>query len=173
MGALIISQQSKHLNMGDTSLETCESSLDTSTSQTEAASDDEDEELLALRIAALESIKLKELASKAPTASQESKKPDFVIKSHPKRSNLRCIVTCEDEYEASQQPPKHSPPVVAPFFDPTRPPPGFARNSPPLRRLSRSRSPPRRYLRSPGRWRSRSPQYRRRSPTPPSPSEWE
>jgi len=167
MAALIISQQSKHLNMGDTSLETCESSLDTSTSQTEAASDDEDEELLALRIAALESIKLKELASKAPTASQESKKPDFVIKSHPKRSNLRCIVTCEDEYEASQQPPKHSPPVVAPFFDPTRPPPGFARNSPPLRRLSRSRSPPRRYLRSPGRWRSRSPQYRRRSISPP------
>ena len=146
--------------------------MDTSTSQTEAASDDEDEELLALRIAALESIKLKELASKQPAATQkESKKPDFVIKSHPKRSNLRCIVTCEEEYEAaSQHQPKHSPPVVTPFFDPTRPPPGFARNSPPTVRRS-SRSPiPRRYSsRSPPpRWRSRSPQYRkRRSISPP------
>jgi len=172
MAAIVLGQQTKHLKMGDTSLETCESSLDTSTSQTEAASDDEDEELLALRIAALESIKLKELASKQPTATQdESKKPDFVIKSHPKRSNLRCIVTCEDEYEASQPQPKHSPPIVTPFFDPTRPPPGFARNSPPTVRRS-SRSPiSRRYSRSPlPRWRSRSPTYRKRRSISPPPS---
>ena len=89
--------------------------MDTSTSQTEAASDDEDDELLALRIAALESIKLKEskLASTKVPASQP-KKPDFVIKSHPGRSNLLSIVTCEEEYEASHPPHKHSPPTVTP-----------------------------------------------------------
>eukprot|EP00092_Neocalanus_flemingeri_P025905 GFUD01028072.1.p1 GENE.GFUD01028072.1~~GFUD01028072.1.p1 ORF type:complete len:945 (-),score=288.83 GFUD01028072.1:723-3557(-) len=161
--------QSENLKMGDTSLETFDSSLDTSTSQTEAASDDEDDELLALRIAALESIKLKEakLASSKAAASQQPKKPDFVIKSHPKRSNLLSIVTCEEEYETSL-PHKQSPPqTVTPFFDPTRPPPGFARNSPPpSRRFSRSPPPSRRFSRSPRRW-SRSPlPPRRRSISP-------
>jgi len=171
MAAIVLDGcQSELLKMGDTSLETCESSLDTSTSQTEAASDDEDDELLALRIAALESIKLKEskLASTKVPASQP-KKPDFVIKSHPGRSNLLSIVTCEEEYEASHPPHKHSPPTVTPFFDPTRPPPGFARNSPPLQRRPSSRSPlppSRRYSRSPRRYSSRSPQFRRRSNSP-------
>jgi len=168
--------QSENLKMGDSSLDTLESSLDTSTSQTEAASDDEDDELLALRIAALESIKLKEskLASSKVKATQQPKKPDFVIKSHPKRSNLLSIVTCEEEYETSlpNKQSQQSPPTVTPFFDPTRPPPGFARNSPPPRRYSRSppsrrysRSPPRRWSRSPlpARRRSISPFRRRRS----------
>lgn len=175
MAAIVLDGgQTQHLKMGDTSLETCESSLDTSTSQTEAASDDEDDELLALRIAALESIKLKEskLASSKVPATQQSKKPDFVIKSHPKRSNLLSIVTHEEEFETSHgdhPPHKHSPPpTVTPFFDPTRPPPGFARNSPPASQRRFSRSPPRRYSRSPRRW-SRSPQSRRRSISPPGP----
>ena len=38
----------------------CPSSLDTTATSQEQASDDEDDELLALRIAALESIKIKE-----------------------------------------------------------------------------------------------------------------
>lgn len=154
------------LKMGDTSLETFDSSLETSTSQTDAASDDEDDELLALRIAALESIKLKESkqANKTPVLPQKPKKPDFVIKSHPKRSNLLSIVTCEEEYETSIPRKQCNVPSVAPFFDPTVPPPGFARKSPPARY---SRSPARRYSRSPGRrWGSRSPLPRRRSISP-------
>lgn len=166
---LLDGQQPELLKMGDTSLETLDSSsLDTSTSQTEAASDDEDDELLALRIAALESIKLKEskLASMKVSAAQQPKKPDFVIKSHPKRSNLLSIVTCEEEYETSLPQKQSSPPTVTPYFDPTRPPPGFARNSPPPRRFSSRSPPPIRFSRSPGRW-SRSPlPPRRRSISP-------
>jgi len=164
MAAVVLDgYSSDNIKMCDTSLETCESSLETSNSQIETASDDEDDELLALRIAALESIRLKE--SKAvpskTTVVNSSKKPDFVIKSHPKRSNLLSIVTCEEEYEASHSVSEKSPPPITPFFDPTRPPPGYARKSPPPRY---TRSPGRRMSRSPRR--SRSPLYRRRSISP-------
>lgn len=143
-------------------------------------SDDEDDELLALRIAALESIKLqksKPPAEKSTSRSPETEKPDFVIKSHPKRSNLLSIVTCEDEQDGGNPGERGSTaPAPLPFFDPTRPPPGFGQNrfskspfsrrsrSPVYRRfMSRSRS------RSPGRrpWsRSPPPLYRRRSISP-------
>lgn len=164
MAAVVLDgYSSDNIKMCDTSLDTCESSLETSNSQIETASDDEDDELLALRIAALESIRLKE--SKAvpskTTVVNSSKKPDFVIKSHPKRSNLLSIVTCEEEYEASHSVSEKSPPPITPFFDPTRPPPGYARKSPPPRFI---RSPGRRMSRSPRR--SRSPLYRRRSISP-------
>ena len=154
-------------------------SYDTNTvSQTDTTlSDDEDDELLALRIAALESIKLQK--SKAAAAKQSSKKteeekPDFVIKPHANRSNLLSIVTCEDEKEVATDKKESSSPPLIPYFDPTRPPPGFNRGSAgrisPFSRRSRS---PRRYgsrsrSRSPGRRWSRSPppHYRRRSVSP-------
>ena len=145
-------------------------------------SDDEDDELLALRIAALESIKLQKAkppTAKSPSRSPGSEKPDFVIKSHPKRSNLLSIVTCQDEQDGAGGPPAlrvSPPPAPLPYFDPTRPPPGFGQKrfsrspfsrrsrSPMYRRfVSRSRS------RSPGRrpWsRSPPPHYRRRSISP-------
>lgn len=182
---------SQELRMTDTSFE---SSYDKSTTLTgtdtnTTMSDDEDDELLALRIAALESIKLqksKPQAAKSASRSPETEKPDFVIKSHPKRSNLLSIVTCEDEQESGLPAKRSSPspaPAPLPFFDPTRPPPGFVQNrfsrspfsrrsrSPLYRRFvsrSRSRSPGRRpWSRSPpphyGRRRSISPYRRRRS----------
>jgi len=164
MAAVVLDgYSSDNIKMCDTSLETCESSLETSNSQIETASDDEDDELLALRIAALESIRLKETKAvpSKTTVVNSLKKPDFVIKSHPKRSNLLSIVTCEEEYEASHSVSEKSPPPITPYFDPTRPPPGYARKSPPPRFI---RSPGRRMSRSPRR--SRSPPYRRRSISP-------
>jgi len=169
----------------ESSLEGQESSLDTTATSQDQASDDEDDELLALRIAALESIKIKEAKAKA-----DAKKPEFLIKSHPARGNLVSIVTCEDELqqgvEVKQQrngsklsnrlgsPPPSIPAPVLPVFDKTRPPPGFASEAfvseplipfPPPRRFSRS---PRRWSRSPPPRRSPSPYSyrRRRSPSP-------
>ena len=156
-------------------------SYDKSTTLTDTnttVSDDEDDELLALRIAALESIKLQKV--QARSQSPEKEKPDFVIKSHPKNGNLLSIVTCVEEQERPNRGPPlkrlSPPPAPLPYFDPTRPPPGFGQNrfsrspfsrrsrSPMYRRfVSRSRS------RSPGRrpWsRSPPPHYRRRSISP-------
>jgi len=166
----------------ESSVDSQESSLDTTATSQEQASDDEDDELLALRIAALESIKIKEAKAKA-----DAKKPEFMIKSHPARGNLVSIVTCEDELKQGGEakrngsklqsnrlasPPPSLPPPVLPVFDRTRPPPGFGGEVfvseplipfPPPRRFSRS---PRRWSRSPPPRRSPSPYRRRRSPSP-------
>jgi len=166
----------------ESSVDSQESSLDTTATSQEQASDDEDDELLALRIAALESIKIKEAKAKA-----DAKKPEFLIKSHPARGNLVSIVTCEDELKQGGEakrngsklqsnrlasPPPSLPPPVLPVFDRTRPPPGFGGEVfvseplipfPPPRRFSRS---PRRWSRSPPPRRSPSPYRRRRSPSP-------
>ena len=163
-------------------------SLDTTATSQEQASDDEDDELLALRIAALESIKIKEakvflfhvygLLINSQQAKADAKKPEFLIKSHPARGNLVSIVTCEDELKQGGEakrngsklqsnrlasPPPSLPPPVLPVFDRTRPPPGFGGEvfvSEPLIPFP----PPRRFSRSPRRW-SRSPPPRR-SPSP-------
>jgi len=176
------------MKMTDTSMDTLETSYDTTTvSQTTdtTLSEDDDDELLALRIAALESIKLQKskAASEKVSKAEEIDKPaqQFVVKSHPKRSNLLSIVTCEEEQEELVPDKRLSPPpLTMPYFDPTRPPPGLPRPrdrfSPPPNLFRRSRSPMYRRYRSrspgPGRrpW-SRSPPppayLRRRSTSPP------
>jgi hypothetical protein len=151
------------------------------------------------RIAALESIKLKEEERKAsaqraalpPAAAvpTPAKKPDFVIRSHPKRSNLVSIITTEEEILrtlALQRPPA-PPPAAPPILPPQRlrsPSPIYGSRSPPprgyatqpyyyrsrsrSRSYDRARSPlsPRRYSPpSPRRW---SPRLRGRSPPPAS-----
>ena len=63
-------------------------------------SEDDDDELLALRIAALESIKLQKSKASEKVAKAKAEEVDkpaqqFVVKSHPKRSNLLSIVTCD------------------------------------------------------------------------------
>ena len=62
-----------------------------------------------------------------------------MIKPHARRGNLLSIVTCEDEEarKRSASPPPGLNPNAVPYFDPTRPPPGFGRNS--SSRLSPSR----------------------------------
>merc|ERR1719175_242785 len=137
--------------MTDTSIDTLETSYDTTTvSQTTdtTLSEDDDDELLALRIAALESIKLqKSKASEKVAKAEEVDKPahHFVVKSHPKRSNLLSIVTCEEDQEEQVLEKRLSPPpLTMPYFDPTRPPPGLPRprdRFSPLPPLRRSRSP--------------------------------
>merc|ERR1719422_2672444 len=190
------------MKMTDTSLDTLETSYDTTTlSQTTdtTKSDDDDDELLALRIAALASIKLQKAKPQPKVSKQaEEEKPDFVIKSHPKRSNLLSIVTCEEPEPEAPNKSSSPPPASIPYFDPTRPPPGFGLgprlSRSPFGRRSRSpgfyrrfgsrsrsrspgrrpwsRSPPRRSprLRSPPGPRADSPPLKERSP---SPSEWE
>jgi len=163
--------------MADSSLDTNDSSLATSSRTPTGSSDDEDDELLALRIAALESIKVKE--AKAEAANNRKKfeseapprKPEFIIKSHNRNKNLLSIVTCEQEIEKTIAPKpkspqkKDDPPAVLPppEFDASRPPPGYLgprytvsppprwSRSPERRGRCRSRSPlpPRRFSRSP------------------------
>ena len=99
-------------------------------------SDDDDDELLALRIAALESIKLQK--AKPPPQKEATKqterdedKPEFQIKKHSIRSNLLSIVTHDEDQETVIPPPSSLNPEAVPFipvpvnFDPSRPPPGF------------------------------------------------
>merc|ERR1719422_2145626 len=170
------------MKMTDTSLDTLETSYDTTTlSQTTdtTKSDDDDDELLALRIAALESIKLQKAKPQQKVSKQtEEEKPDFVIKSHPKRSNLLSIVTCEEPEPEVPNKSSSPPPASIPYFDPTRPPPRFGLgprlSRSPFGRRSRSPGFYRRFgsrsrSRSPGRrpWsRSPPPHYRRRSLSP-------
>ena len=139
------------------------------------------------RIAALESIKLKEeerkrsLAEKSVVGKQEEKpaapvkKPDFMIRSHPKRSNLVSIITHEDEIietlsrqQRAPSPPPHPPSKLRSLSPPS---PIYGRRSPragaPRHWRSRSRSFERGPGLSPRRWASRSPPPRRWSRSPP------
>ena len=136
-------------------------------------SDDDDDELLALRIAALESIKLQK--AKPPPQKEATKqtegdedRPEFQIKKHSIRSNLLSIVTHDEEQETVVPPPSSLNPEAVPFipvpvnFDPSRPPPGFGGRGGQLLPFPPPRLPgDRRYSRS----RSRSPGLRRRLPS--------
>ena len=124
------------------------------------------------------------------TVVTEAKKPEFVIRSHPKRSNLVSIITQEEEIEKTLfvlQPRVPTPPAPLPPLKVSSPPPGpptYGRRSPPWvgglparpsyyrsrsrsRSFERARSPlsPRRWSPTPRRW-SRSPPLRGRSPLP-------
>lgn len=163
------------MKMTDTSLDTLETSYDTNTASQPTdttLSDDDDDELLALRIAALESIKLQKakpspLKETAKQPEADGDKPEFQIKKHSIRSNLLSIVTHNEEQETAVPPPSNLNPEAAPFipvpvhFDPSRPPPGFGgRGGQLLPFPPRPRSPG--YRRYSSRSRSRSPGPRRR-----------
>jgi len=181
-----------------------DSAVSESTTTTVAGDEDEDDELLILRIAALESIRLKkekrekeeeEAAAKARLAAPVKEDvsrppPEFVIKSHPRRTNLVAIVTQEEEVARSLEPPERiatpppfninsPPPSPVRFRDPmpdfSKPPPNFRSRS---RSLERRYSPGRRWSPPPLRRRSRSPlpyrspPPRRYSPGRLSPRRW-
>lgn len=155
--------------------------------------DDEDDELLALRIAALESIQIKKDSKKKSTSrpgspgqgsgegatssthDDQTKKPDYVLKKHDQRKNLVSIVTGEEEIVQSLTVP---PPLIPMVFNypppiglvgappsPIRHHPDNYRYPPPTYR-SRSRSPSfeRRRSLSPRRYRSPPRRYGSLSP---------
>jgi len=188
-------------NTSQSSLDVSQDSVVSESTMT-TADEDEDDELLILRIAALESIRLKkekrekeeeEAAAKARLAAPVKEDvsrppPEFVIKSHPRRTNLVAIVTQEEEVARSLEPPERiatpppfninsPPPSPVRFRDPmpdfSKPPPNFRSRS-----LERRYSPGRRWSPPPLRRRSRSPlpyrspPPRRYSPGRLSPRRW-
>ena len=129
--------------------------------------------IFSFRIAALESIKLKEKnAAKAEPVKPkvEEKRPEFVITAHRSRTNLVSIIPQQEEVAQTLIPvqtlplltnlplPYYSPHAPPPPFNPLVAPPPFRPASPPrTRRLNSPPSPVQHW-----RYRSRSRSYERR-----------